>query len=200
MHGLMPAARNCCSPAPEPGWPSDIGTRVGPVTVMFTGRATAWACPAAGAFTYRGRRYTGSVFVSSPGWHGSAGLGLRLHPAGTTAGRGISDTIAGIIGAAVAAHVRTHPQVLDLAAHTRARARQARAARDMELLAIEITAAEQHLAGLRSKQTQLRALAAPGHRAGPGGKPASTNREGAIYDEKLLRGTGKADYDLVARR
>ena len=95
----------------------DISTRAGLVTVQFTGRGHARACPAAGrAFTYRGRQYTGSVFCSGPGWHESAGLGLSLGMAGVPAGQSVADTIAAIIGAAVAAYVRAHPEVLDLAA------------------------------------------------------------------------------------
>ena len=70
----------------------DIATRAGLVTVQFTGRGHARACPAAGqAFTYRGRQYTGSVFLSGPGWHGSSGLGLSLHPAGGPAGCSVAD-------------------------------------------------------------------------------------------------------------
>lgn len=134
----------------------DIATRAGLVTVQFTGRGHARACPAAGqAFTYRGRQYTGSVFLSGPGWHGSSGLGLSLHPAGGPAGRSVAETIAGIVGAAVAAYLRAHPEVLDLAAQARTRADQARAVRDLELLTVEITAAEQHLASLRRKEQQL---------------------------------------------
>ncbi len=79
----------------------DIATRVSLVTVRSTGCGHARACPAAGrAFTCRGRRYTGSVLCSGPGWHGSAGLGLSLGTAGVPAGQSIADTIAAIIGAA----------------------------------------------------------------------------------------------------
>ena len=92
---------------------------------------------------------------SGPGWHGSSGLGLSLHPAGGRAGRSVAETIAGIVGAAVAACIRAHPKILDLAAQARTRADQARAVRDLELLTVEITAAEQHLAGLRRKEQQL---------------------------------------------
>ncbi len=131
----------------------DISTRAGLVTVRLTGCGLARACPAAGrAFTYRGRQDTGSVFCSSPGWHGSAGLGLPLGTAGAPARQSVADTIATIIGAAVAAYVGAHPEVLDLAAQGRTRAEQARAQRDLELLTAEITAAEQHLAGLRRKE------------------------------------------------
>ena len=51
--------------------------------------------------------------------------------------------------------IRAHPEILDLAAQARTRAGQARAVRDLELLTVEITAAEQHLAGLRRKEQQL---------------------------------------------
>lgn len=141
------------------GIEAGISTRAGLVTVTFTGREHARACPASGAFTYRGRQYTGSVFLTGPGWHGSASLGLSLYPAGSPAGQGVTDTIASLVGAGVAAFVRGHPEILDLAAQARARAEQARAQRDLELLAAEIMAAEQHLAGLRRKQEQLQAIA-----------------------------------------
>ena len=138
----------------------DISARAGLATVQFTGRGHARACPAAGrAFAYRGRQYAGSVFLSGPGWHGSASLGLSLHPAGGPAGRSVAETIAALIGAAVAAYVRAHPDVLDLAAQVRTRAGQARAQRDLELLTADITAAGQHLAGLRRKEARLRDIA-----------------------------------------
>jgi hypothetical protein len=147
----------------------DISTRAGLVTVRFTGRGHARACPTAGrAFTYRGRQYTGSVFCSGPGWHGSAGLGLSLGTAGVPAGQSVADTIAALVGTAVAAYVRAHPEVPDLAAQTRARAEQARAQRDLELLTAEITAAEQHLAGLRRKEARLGDIARNDRRARPG--------------------------------
>src|SRR6202035_480553 len=142
-----PPADVTVAPRPEgDGIAVDIATRAGLVTVQFTGRGHARACPVAGqAFTYRGRQYTGSVFLSGPGWHGSSGLGLSLHPAGGPAGRSVAETIAGIVGAAVAAYLRAHSDVLDLAAQARTRGDQARAVRDLELLTVEITAAEQHL-------------------------------------------------------
>jgi hypothetical protein len=149
----------------------DIGTRAGLVTVVFSGRGTARACPAAGAFAYRDRQYTGSVFLSGPGWHGSSGLGLSLHPAGGPAGRSVTDAIAGIVGADVAAYVRAHPDILGMAAQARAQAEQARAVRDLELLAVQITAAEQHLAGLRRKEARLRDITVNdglAHRPGAG--------------------------------
>ncbi len=134
----------------------DISTRAGLVTVRFTGRGHARACPAAvQAFTYRGRQYTGSVFCSGPGRRGSVGLGLSLGTAGVPAGQSVADTIAALVGAAVAAYVRAHPEVPGLAAQARARAEQARAQRDLELLTAEIAAAEQHLASLRRKEAQL---------------------------------------------
>jgi hypothetical protein len=98
------------------------------------------------------------VFLTNPGWHGSSGLGLSRHPAGGPVAS-VTDAIAGIVGAAVAAYLRDHPEVLDQAAQARARAEQARAQRSLELLATEITAAEQHLDGPYRKQEQLRAIA-----------------------------------------
>src|SRR5712691_8859435 len=134
MAGLEAAPSSCPAPAGSPGGGSsgpaprgtaaggpraggdgivvDIATRAGLVTVQFTGRGHARAGPAAGqAFTYRGRQYAGSVFLSGPGWHGSSGLGLSLHPAGGPAGRSVAETIAGIVGAAVAAYLRAHPEI-----------------------------------------------------------------------------------------
>jgi hypothetical protein len=145
------------------GITADIRTRVGLVTVMFTGREHARACPAQRAFTYRGRQYAGSVFLTGPGWRASVTLGLSLSPAGTPAGRGVADTIAAIVGTDVAAWLRDHPEILDQAAQARARAEQGRAQRDLELLAAEIMAAGQHLDGLRRKQEQLRVIASGDH-------------------------------------
>lgn len=146
----------------------DISTRAGEVTVQFTGREQARACPAAGqAFTYRGRQYGGSMFLSGPGWQGSSSLGLSLHPAGGPAGPSVAAAIASIVGAAVAAYLRAHPNVLDLAAQARARATQARAVRDLELLTLEITAAEERLARLRRKEAQLRKIARNNPQAHP---------------------------------
>src|SRR5438270_122790 len=54
----------------------DISTRVGLVTVEFTGRDYARACPAQRAFTYRGRQYAGSVSLTGSAWQGKALLGL----------------------------------------------------------------------------------------------------------------------------
>jgi len=93
---------------------------------------------------------------------------LSLHPAGGPAGRRVAGTIAGIVGADVAAYVRAHPEVLDLAAQARARAGRARARRDLELLTAEITAAEEHLAGLRCKEQRLREIAGNDRHARPG--------------------------------
>lgn len=58
-----------------------------------------------------------------------------------------------------------------LAAQARARAEQARAVRDLELLTAEITAAEQHLAGLRRMEAQLREIARSDRPARPGTVP-----------------------------
>ncbi len=126
-----------------------------------------------------GRRYTGSVFLSGPGWHGSASPGLSLHPAGGPAGPRAAATIAGIVGAAVAAYARAHPEVLDLAAQARTRAEQARAVRDLELLTLEITAAQEHLAGLRRKEAQLRQITRNSPNAHSGTR--ATRSEGGIY-------------------
>ena len=123
--------------------------------MRFTGRGHARACPAAGrAFTYRGRQYTGSVFCPAPAGTAAPASGCPC-TAGVPAGQSVADTIAALVGTAVAAYVRAHPEVPDLAAQTRARAEQARAQRDLELLTAEITAAEQHLAGLRRKEARL---------------------------------------------
>lgn len=113
------------------------------------------------------------MFLANPGWRGSSGLGLSRYPAGGPAGHSVTDAIAGIVGAAVAAYLRDHPEVLDQAAQARTRAEQARAQRGLELLATEITAAEQHLDGLYRKQEQLRAIAsgARDDQVGSGGTP-----------------------------
>lgn len=132
--------------------------------MIFTGRGQAHAHPAARTYTYRGRCYTGTVHLSGPGWEGSTGLGLTRCPAGTPAGRVASDTIARIIGAA---HLHGHPGVLDAAELAHARAQQARAARDLHLLTIEIRAAEEHLAALRRKEATLRAIAGPSRQPAP---------------------------------
>ncbi len=58
----------------------------------------------------------------------------------------------------MAAHLRDHPEILDLAAQARARADPARAQRDLDFLAAEIVAAEHHLDELRRKQERLRAI------------------------------------------
>jgi hypothetical protein len=70
-----------------------------------------------------------------------------------------ADTIADIIGVGVAAYLREHPQILELAGQARARADRARAQRDLDLLAAEIVAAGHHLDELRRKQERLRAIA-----------------------------------------
>ncbi len=69
----------------------------------------------------------------------------------------------------MAAYLRDHSEILDLAAQARARAAQARAQRDLDFLAAEIVAAEHHLDELRRKQEQLRAIA--------GGLPEGTDQE-----------------------
>lgn len=142
----------------------DIPTRAGLVTVVFTGRGHARATPAAGgAFTYRGRGYTGGVFLSGPDWRASSGLGLSLHPAGGPAGPGVAGTIAAIIGAAVAAHLREHPEIPGQASQARAQVERAWAVRDLELLTVRIIAAERQLAGLRREEAGLRAIAGASH-------------------------------------
>ena len=70
--------------------------------------------------------------------------------------------------AGVAAWLRDHPEILDLAAQARARAGRARARRDLELLTAEITAAEQQLDGLRRKQERLQAIASGSRDEPPG--------------------------------
>jgi hypothetical protein len=148
---------------------TEISTRAGLVTVVFTGQETARACPAAGAFTYRSRQYAGSVLLAGPSWRGTATLGLSLYPAGGPAGRSTRrQRSPGIIAADVAAYLRDHSEILDLAAQARARAAQARAQRDLAFLAAEIVAAEHHLGELRRKQ-ELRAIA--------GGLPEDTGQE-----------------------
>ena len=135
--------------------------------MVFTGREHARACPAGRAFTYRDRQYAGSVYLAGPtGRH--ALLGLSLYPAGRPAGRSVAGAIASIIGAGVAAWLRDHPEILDLAAQARARAGRARARRDLELLTAEITAAEQQLDGLRRKQERLQAIASGSRDEPPG--------------------------------
>jgi len=147
----------------------EVPTRAGLVTVVFTGREHARACPAGRAFTYRDRQYAGSVYLAGPDWQGTALLGLSLYPAGPA----VAGAIASIIGAGVAAWLRDHPEILDLAAQARARAGRARARRDLELLTAEITAAGQHLDGLRRKQERLQAIAS-GSRDEPPGPAART--------------------------
>jgi len=144
----------------------DIPTRGGLATVVFTSRDIARARPASTAFDYQGRRYAGSVLLTGPRWDASASAGLTLFPAGSAAGRGVTDAIAGLIGADVAAWLREHPEVLDLAGQAHEAARRTRARRDLELLAMEITAAEDNLARLRRRHEQLRAIA--GDAAGDG--------------------------------
>jgi hypothetical protein len=100
--------------------------------------------------------------------------------AGVLAGQGVTDTIAALVGAAVATYVRAHPEVLDLAAQARTRAEQARAQRDLELLAAEIAAAEQHLAGLRRKEARLRDVARNDRYARPGTGAADTEGKGRM--------------------
>ena len=112
-----------------------------------------------GTFTHRGRQYADSVLLTGPGWRGTATLGLSLSPDGPPAGRSTADTIADIIGAGVAAHLREPPPVLDLAEQARARADRARAQRDPGFLAAEIVAAEHHLDELRRKRERLWAIA-----------------------------------------
>jgi hypothetical protein len=123
----------------------DIATRAGLLTVVFTSPASASARPTGTAFSYRGRHYTGSVYLAGPSWRGTPGPGLSLFPAGSPAGPGVAATIADIIGAAVAAWLGDHPGILDLAAQAAAAAARARAQRELELLQPEITAAGQHL-------------------------------------------------------
>jgi hypothetical protein len=176
------------------GIAAEISTRTGLVTVVFTGREHARACPAAGVFTDRGRQYAGSMLLTGPGWRRSpAASGLSLHPAGGPAGRGTADTIAGIIGADVAAYLRDHREILDLAAQTRARADRARAQRDLDFLAAEIVAAEYHLDELRRKKKRLRAIA--------GGLPEDTSEEQLPRPAQAgWSGAGDADDDLIAGR
>ena len=168
-------------PQAQPGGPRaegdeiavEIPTRAGLVTVAFISRHIATARPAGGgAFTYRDRRYAGSLLLTSPRWDATASAGLTLLPTGAGAGRGVARAIAGLVGTAVAAWLHEHPEVLDLAAHAHASARRARARRDLELVSIEITAAEDHLARLHAKQDQLRATAeGTGSQDGPHPSP-----------------------------
>jgi len=69
----------------------------------------------------------------------------------------------------VAAYLRDHSEILDLAAQARARADQARAQRDLDFPAAEIVAAGHHLDELRRKQERLRAIA--------GGPPEDAGQE-----------------------
>lgn len=78
----------------------EVPTRAGLVTVVFTGREHARACPAGRAFTYRDRQYAGSVYLAGPDWQGTALLGLSLYPAGRPAGPAVAGAIASIIGPA----------------------------------------------------------------------------------------------------
>lgn len=151
----------------------DIATRAGLLTVVFTSPASASARPTGTAFSYRGRHYTGSVYLAGPSWRGTPGPGLSVFPAGSPAGPGVAATIADIIGAAVAAWLGDHPGILDLAAQAAAAAARVRAQRELELLQPEITAAGQHLEELRRKQHRLRAIAAGGT-GSPPERPAAT--------------------------
>lgn len=63
-----------------------------------------------------------------------------------------------IIGSAVVAW-RAAPQVPNLAGEAHTTVRRARGRRDLELPAMEITAAEQHLDERRRRQEQFRAIA-----------------------------------------
>ncbi len=165
------------APRPEgDGVAVDIATRAGLVTVVFTSPVLARARPAGRAFTYRGRHYTGSVYLTGPSWRGSPGLGMALYPAGSPAGRGVAGTIASVVGAAVGAWLGDHREILDMAGQAHAASARAWAQRDLELLEPEITAARQHLDELRRKQDQLRAVAA----GGPGRPPDPPAMTGSI--------------------
>lgn len=161
--GREPATETSTPGAPRregDGIAVDIATPAGPVTLVLTSRDIGSARPADGAFTYQGRRYTGNVFLAGPRWDGSGSIGLSLLPGGGPAGRMVSSTIAATVGTAVAAWLREHPEIPDLAAQAQATARRARARQDLELLEMEIATAEEHLAALRRKQEQLRTVAA----------------------------------------
>jgi len=170
------AAAEAAPPATAPGanWravddgiAAGISTRAGPVTVVFTGRNQGRASPAAGAYTYRGRQYTGTVLVTGPAWTGTA-LTFSLLPAGNPAGTSTAGTIAAVIAADIAAWLSDHPEILDQAAQARERVGQARARRDLTILDPEIRAARQHLAELLRKRDQLAATAAGGRSDPPG--------------------------------
>lgn len=105
--------------------------------------------------------------MTGPSWRGSPGPSMSLYPAGSPAGRGVAGTVASVIGAAVAAWLGDHREILDMAGQAHAAAARARAQRDLELLHAEIAAARQHLDELHRKQDQLRMIAA----SGPGGPP-----------------------------
>jgi len=165
------AAAEAAPPATAPGanWravddgiAAGISTRAGPVTVVFTGRNQGRASPAAGAYTYRGRQYTGTVLVTGPAWT------FSLLPAGNPAGTSTAGTIAAVIAADIAAWLSDHPEILDQAAQARERVGQARARRDLTILDPEIRAARQHLAELLRKRDQLAATAAGGRSDPPG--------------------------------
>ena len=65
----------------------DIATRAGPLTVVSTSVASASARPAGTAFSYRGRHYTGSVYLAGPSWRGTPGPGLSVTTPGPGPGR-----------------------------------------------------------------------------------------------------------------
>lgn len=74
------------------------------------------------------------MYLTGPSWRGSPGLGMSLYPAGSPAGRGVADTIASVIGAAVAAWLGDHREILDMAGQAHAASARARLQRDLELL------------------------------------------------------------------
>jgi hypothetical protein len=147
----------------------EIPTRAGLVTVEFTGRDRGRASAAAGAYTYRGRQYSGTVLLSGPRWTGTAGLGWSLYPGGQPAGPGTAGTIAAMIAADVAAWLRDRPEILDQAGQARERAKQERARRDLGLLEQEIAAARQQLDDLFRRRDRLRVAAGSADDDPPGG-------------------------------
>jgi len=99
--------------------------------------------------------------------------------------------------AAVAAHLREHPEIPGQASQARARIERAWAVRELELLTLRIIAAERQLAGLRREETALRAIASdqPPDAEGAGAQPAG----GPAAGEADLAGPpGRCGPELAA--
>ena len=138
--GSWPAPGGCPVnnpvPAPGPGVPAggtgiprgegdgiavEVPTRAGLVTVVFTGREHARACPP-GAPSPTGTAGTPAACTWRPGLAGHRAAGAVAVPGRRPAGPAVAGAIPSIIGAGFAAWLRDHPEILDVAGQARARA------------------------------------------------------------------------------